>query len=193
MTIKKIYCFVDESGQDTEGEIFIVSVVVTSEQKDKLLQLCERIEKESGKGKFKWGKAQHKLRLKYLQRIFTNKLFKGILRYSTFHDTKDYDSATIKGIAKAVQYKEPKYKYTTLIYVDGLSKVKRHEYGSRLRRLGISTDKVQGVTKDENNSLTRLADAIAGFVRDVLDREDADAQKLFREATRAGVLIKVKA
>jgi len=182
---------VDESGQDSEGKVFIVSVVVTSEQKDELLLLCEKIEKESGKGKFKWGKAQHKFRLKYLQRIFSNKLFKGILRYSIFNDTKDYDFATIKCIAKAVQYREPKQKYTTLIYIDGLSKAKRHEYGSRLRRLGVSTHKVQGVAKDENNTLTRLADAIAGFVRDVLDREDVDTQKLFREATRSGVLIEV--
>ena len=191
MTTKKLYCYVDESGQETEGRIFIVSVIVTSEKRDELLHLCEMLEKESRKGKFKWGKAQHNYRLEYLRQIFAIKLFKGNLRYSTFRNTKDYDSATIKGIAKAVHYKEPKQKYTTRIYVDGLSKSKRHEYGSRLRKLGVPTYKVQGVTKDENNALTRLADAVAGFVRYVLDKKDNEAEELFEKATTTSVLIEV--
>lgn len=51
--------------------------------------------------------------------------------------------------------------------------------------------KVQGVTKDENNSLTRLADAIAGFVRDALDKEGEDMEKLFKEAIKEESLIEV--
>jgi len=91
MTVKKLYCYVDETGQDTQGKLFVVSVVVSSNERDELLKLCEEIEKESGKGKFKWGKAEKKLRLDYLKRIFKTKIFKGKLRYSVFRDTKDYD------------------------------------------------------------------------------------------------------
>ena len=32
---QKLYCYVDESGQDTGGKIFIVSVVVTKTEKEK--------------------------------------------------------------------------------------------------------------------------------------------------------------
>ncbi len=126
----------------------------------------------------------------YLKRIFSTKIFKTKLRYTVYHEQVNYDMATIMGIAKAVHFKEPK-EYTTLVYVDGLSKTKRQEYGSELRKLGVPTRKVQGVTRDENNSLTRLADAIAGFVRDVLDEEGEDMEKLFKEAIKNESLIKV--
>lgn len=89
--------------------------------------------------------------------------------------------ATIMGIAKAVHFREPE-NYTTLVYVDGLYKTKRHKYGSELRKLGIHTRKVQGIAKDEDNSLTRLADAIAGFVRDAIEKRDKRTMELFKRA-----------
>src|SRR3989344_8466752 len=183
---KKLYCYVDENGQDTEGDIFIVSVIVSSGERDELLNLCEDIEKKSGKGKFKWGKAEHKRRMEYLKQIFINRNFKGKLRYCVYKGQVNYDMATIMGIAKAVHFREPK-EYTTLVYVDGLAKTKRKEYGSELRKLGVPTRKVQGVSRDENNSLTRLADATAGFVRDVLDKEEG-VQSLFKIAIKTGSL-----
>ncbi len=189
--VKKLYCYVDETGQDTQGSIFIVSIVVTGKERDELLNLCKKMEEESGKGKFKWGKAEHSFRMDYLRRIFSNNLFRGKLRYTIYRKRVDYDMATIVGIAKAVHYREPKQQYTTLVYVDGLSKSKRQKYGSELRKLGIPTRKVQGVTKDENNPLTRLADAAAGFVRDVLDKKGTDMEKLFQMAIKSKSLVEV--
>ena len=190
-TVKqKLYCYVDESGQDTKGDVFIVSVVVTGKERDELLTLCEEIEEKSGKQKDKWGKAKHKRRLDYIKQIFSNKIFKEKLRYSVYHEQPTYDLATITAIAKAVHFKEPD-EYTTLIYVDGLSKNKRQEYGSELRKLGVSTRKVQGVNKDENNALIRLADAVAGFVRDVLDGEKGEIQDLFKKAVKNGSLVEI--
>lgn len=98
--------------------------------------------------------------------------------------------ATIVGIAKAVRYHEPN-DYTASIYVDGLSKTKRQEYGAQLRKLGISNRNVQGVTKDENNSLTRLADSVAGFVRDVLEGNEKQLKELFDQVTKNKSLIEV--
>jgi hypothetical protein len=49
--MQKLYCYVDETGQDTGGQIFIVAVVVTGEERDDLLTLCEQLEKVSGKDK----------------------------------------------------------------------------------------------------------------------------------------------
>ena len=188
---QKLYCYVDETGQDTKGDIFIVSVVLTGKERDKLLNLCEEIEEKSGKGKFKWGKAESKRRLDYLQRIFSSKYFKRKLRYAVYREQVNYDMATIVGIAKAIHFREPPSGYTTLIYVDGLQKAKRHKYGSELRKLGVSTRKVQGITKDENNTLTRLADAVAGFVRDALTERDEKTQKIFRKAIKDEDLVEV--
>ena len=45
--------YIDESGQDTQGELFVVAVV-TVENRDKSRQHCESFEKSLGKGKVKW-------------------------------------------------------------------------------------------------------------------------------------------
>jgi len=180
--MQKLYCFVDENGQDTEGSIFVVAVVVLREDKDALLALCEHVEVESRKGKFKWGKAQQAYRLEYLRRVFANDAFQGSLCYVVFRETKDYESATIGAIARAVNAQKIPQPFSTLVYVDGLSKTKRQPYAVQLRRLGVHPRKVQGVAKDENNALVRLADAVAGFVRDVLDGdEDAVERKILNE------------
>ena len=118
---QKIYCYVDENGQDTKGEIFVVSIIVTGNERDELLALCEEIEVKSGKRKDKWGKANYSRRLDYLKLIFSSGNFKRKLRYSLYHKQVNYDLATIMGIAKAVHFKESN-NYTTLVYVDGLAK-----------------------------------------------------------------------
>ena len=48
----------------------------------------------------------------------------------------------------------------------------------------------KGVTKDENNALVRLADAVAGFVRDVLDGNE-EAKMLFDNAVSKDFLREV--
>ncbi len=50
-SVKRLFCYVDESGQDTKGALFIVSVVITGQERESLIQICEAIERECGKGK----------------------------------------------------------------------------------------------------------------------------------------------
>ncbi len=186
---RKLYCYVDENGQDTNGKLFIVSIVVTESDRDSLLALCEKIEKISLKHKDKWGKAKRSRRLDYINKVLLDKKFKGKLRYSVFENQKNYDLLTIIGIAKAIHFSSLK-DYSTSIYVDGLAKSKRQEYGSELQKLGIQTRKVQGVAKDQNNALIRLADSIAGFVRDAVDENDIE-ENLLKKALKNGEIIKV--
>lgn len=189
--MQKLYCYVDESGQDTKGGLFIVAIVVLEKDRDALLSFCEKAERKSGKGKFKWGKAKHNLRMQYLRQVFSDDRFKGNLRYSLFRESTDYDAVTIMGIAKAIYWSRLSGKYTSLIYIDGLSKTKRREYCVQLRRLGLRMQQVRGIARDESNALTRLADAIAGFVRDALETDQGDIKTLFQKAKREKVLIEV--
>ncbi len=39
---QKLYCYVDETGQDTKGALFIVVVLVTDDEKDKLELFLEK-------------------------------------------------------------------------------------------------------------------------------------------------------
>ena len=185
------YCYVDESGQDTLGELFIVSTVLISGGKEELIAFCEEVERISGKGKFKWGKAKHRLRLDYMRRIFADPRFRGCLGFSIFRDCEDFDLATIESIAMTIQAREAEEAAKARIYVDGLSARKRHLYGSSLRKMGLSRHTVKGVPRDENHALIRLADAVAGFVRDAITEDRQEVRSLFEQGVESGVLAKV--
>ena len=58
--------------------------------------------------------------------------------------------------------------------------------GSRLRANRIRTEKVRGI-RDESDEFIRLADAIAGFVRDAREGE-MYAQALYKKALQAGII-----
>jgi hypothetical protein len=53
---QKLYCYVDETGQDTKGGLFLVALVVTDEQRGMVASEAERIEERTGKGALKWRK-----------------------------------------------------------------------------------------------------------------------------------------
>ena len=74
MTSRKLYCYVDETGQDTEGDIFIVAVVVP-ENRDEVLEYLEKVEIQSGKEKFKWGKADPNKRFKFLETVLNQRKY----------------------------------------------------------------------------------------------------------------------
>ncbi len=176
---------------ETEGRIFIVAVVVVDGDPQTVWAACEAFEHDSGKGKFKWRKAEQSKRLDYLRRVFQSPALRGQLCYIVFRGTRDYEAATIEGIARAIHHFEAATDSKNFVYIDALSKNKRRIYGALLRKAGVSTYKVQGVTKDENNALVRLADAVAGFVRDALDGESSEIVTLFEEAESAGALVEV--
>jgi len=189
--MQKLYYFVDGTGKEFGSRRFIVTVVIITEDRDGLLELCEQFEQETGKGKFKWGKAKHEHRMKYLKKVFSNRyLFRGLC-YSVFSRNFDFDEATRIAIVKSINRLKPSGKYTTLVYVDGLTKTKRREYSVILRRHGLHVQQVRGIERDENNSLTRLADAIAGFAGDALSGSSADIKILFGRVKRSEVLIEV--
>ncbi len=60
MDKNKLYCYVDETGQDTKGKLFIVVAVIVGEEKNEVEKYLESIEEQSGKGKRKWIKAREK-------------------------------------------------------------------------------------------------------------------------------------
>lgn len=182
----KLYCYVDETGQDTQGELFIVSVVITGTERDRAIELCEAIEQASGKGRVKWVKARYDRRLAYIRLVLREPAFQGNLYFVIHQDAKDYLSLTIQTIAGVIlAHAQQPYKVTILI--DGLPHSRRREVGSRLRRLGIRTRKVRGVRKDEHDALIRLADALCGFVRAAIEGQEP-MKALFEQGKRTGYL-----
>src|SRR3989339_82060 len=69
---EKIYCYVDESGQDTKGELFIVAIVVVGRDRQLLRDYLRNIEKLTNK-KRKWSKTSKKVKEEYLTKIISDK------------------------------------------------------------------------------------------------------------------------
>jgi hypothetical protein len=187
-TPHKLYAYVDESGQDTLGKLFLVSVVVTGEARDGLRKKLRKIERASGKQAKKWRKARLAERVVYLQSVFQLSELRGCIYYARYHDTRAYVDLMILSTAKALHAQGAELPQATVI-VDGLSRPERPRFAAGLRKLRIRVHKVRGA-RDQSDELIRLADAIAGGIRDSLEG-DAIMRPLFAQAERRGVVREV--
>lgn len=131
----KLTAFVDESGQDTEGEIFVVTIVVLENEKQGLANMLDRIEVESGKRNVKWHKAGHSVRKDYMERLLAEKDIRGVVFVDVFRDTKEYIELTSNATAKAVLKKAGRRGYKAAIFVDGLKRKEVETFSRGLRDL----------------------------------------------------------
>jgi len=165
---KKLYAYVDESGQDTKGLVFVVSVLILEQEREVICELLEKIEIESGKRNKKWNKSHHNSRKRYIEDILKIEKFKERIFFKIFCDTKEYIELTSSATAKAI-LKKSGDNYKVTVFIDGLKKKEIEAFSRGLRDLKIKTRKIRGVKKDENNAFIRLVDAICGLVRDMND------------------------
>lgn len=184
----KLYCYIDETGQDTKGQFFLVSIVITGPERDTVIAELEHIEQASKKGLIKWHKASFDRKLEYLNAVLSNPSFKGRIFFSHYSQTTSYVELTVYSTAKAI-LERAKDDYKATVVVDGLRRNEVAHFARELRKLHIRVKKVRGV-RDESNALIRLADAIAGFVRDALEGKPY-AQKPYQEAKDKGILKEV--
>lgn len=182
---QKLYAYVDESGQDTNGEMFLVSVVIVSSLRGALRALLKDIERKSRKHAKKWSRTSKSRRTAYIQQIIDSKEFIGLIYYAHYTKARIFIDLTILTTAWAIldQAKDP---YKVTVYVDGLRKEERSYFTSGLRRLHVKTQQARGL-KDESDEFIRLADAIAGFVRDGIEG-DKIMKPLYKKALKLGVI-----
>jgi hypothetical protein len=190
MERQKLYVFVDESGQDTKGRLFVATAVVMAGEQEDARQFLERIERETGKGKRKWTASIPRQRHAYTQQIFQQDLLRGRLFYGHFERTTIYQPCIIETIAGAIARVETGADYQATILIDGLQKDERNPVATTLRRRGIRVKKVRGM-RDESEPLLRLADAMAGFVRDGIEGR-ADTLAAFQAAIRSGFIQRIQ-
>jgi hypothetical protein len=177
---KKFSAYVDESGQDTEESLFVVSVFITKNEGLALAGELERIEKESGKRNVKWHKAKYAFRKGYIERIIQLREMKRKLFFDTFQNSQEYIELTSLATAKAVLKKAGDSEYSVSIFVDGLKKKEIEVFSRVLRSLRVKTRKIRGVKKDENSVFIRLVDAVCGLIRDARDGDEWATKALNR-------------
>jgi hypothetical protein len=181
----KIYCYVDESGQDTHGDLFVVAVVVVAEDKDDLTQVLEMIERETGKGRVKWHKTLYARRLAYMQRILAEPELPGKCNIVLRFNSRDYFHITVETIAAALKA-QPIDDYKAIVLIDALPASQATRIGNLLRQAGVPVKKVRGI-QDEADAMIRLADALCGFVRAAYE-EQPEMLILFERAIRQGLI-----
>lgn len=186
--MQKLYCYVDETGQDTHGAFFLVAVVIAAEERERLQVALEQIEQQSKKGRLKWQKTAFARRIAYLNALLTTSLLHGKVFFAHYAQTKAYLDLTVYTTAKAI-LKRAEGAYQTVVWVDGLGKSEARRFERGLRGLKVKVRKVRGL-REESDSLLRLADAAAGFIRDALEGQGY-AQERYREAVRKGIIREV--
>ena len=185
--VQKLYAYVDESGQDTEGKFFVVGIVVTEENRDRIMKELEAIEEASGKNTIKWHSARPQYREKYLSLVARSPLLINQAFFDTFTNGKQYIEMSSYATARAILRKAEK-DYSASIFVDGFNKRELSRFEQGLKELRIKKRKFRGVRRDENNALIRFADAVCGLVRDVEDSNET-AMALLKQLMKKGVLI----
>ena len=76
----KLYCHVDETGQDPASSVFVVVVAVSAENQDVLRQALMDIEDAAGTGRRKWHKSRSERRLRYLRLVLLADMWAGCIR-----------------------------------------------------------------------------------------------------------------
>lgn len=187
-TPQKLYAYVDESGQDTAGRLFVVSVLLLAEERDALLPRLEGIETRSGKQNTKWQKTRHSYRQAYMEALrqlplVHQTLFFDVLRHG------NYMELTALTTARALQRKATT-PYKVTVFVDGLRRQEIPIFSKMLRRLQVQTSKVRGVRREENDAFIRLADALCGLVRDA-EEQQPWAQDMLASLQQRGVVTRL--
>ena len=184
--MQTVYIYVDESGQDTEGELFIVSVVVALKDHDELSQQLGQIEQATHKRR-KWHKTSDPINLAFIRRA--GELSSQVIAYAEVQrNITDYFTATAGTISRALnQYGMVDKR--VFVRFDGLPRTKEQILGSILRKQGVPVYKVRGVD-DEKEPLIRLADAICGLVREAT-LGAPNMQKALAECIKGGFVIEL--
>ena len=164
--MEPLYCYVDETGQDTFGKFFLVSVVVTGSARESIRRTLRAIEKETGKRTKKWTKSTLRQKVAYIERVLDDKLFSEGIFYAEYAGTTDYPTLVMKTLARVLNSLDP-HSRKIVVFIDGIGRTERRRVAVTLRRQGIRTKKVRGL-HHESDEFIRVADAVAGFVRDYL-------------------------
>lgn len=188
---RKLYCYVDESGQDTEGELFVVAVVLAPEDRDELLRVLAVIEIQTGKGRRKWSKTTRARQFAYIQRVLLLPLLRDKLYCAVYNDTKEYLTLTVQTIRAALSTIDAT-NYQVTVLIDALPPTQERVVNNLLHRAGLAVKDVRGVRREENDTLIRLADATCGFVRAAHENQP-EMRALFERVVRRGILKEVAA
>src|SRR5690242_14319549 len=116
--MQKLYCYVDETGQDTMGKFFIVSVIFQEQDLDLLRKQLEEIERSSEKGRRKWIETRPQSKVAFLRSVLKIPRLNAKLCYAVYNNATNYLSLTVLTTARAITT-QANSEYQAAIFIDG--------------------------------------------------------------------------
>lgn len=176
---RKIYCYVDETGQDAASAVFVVVAVTSAGEQDKIRRALIEIEEAAGTGRRKWHKTKPERRLAYLHMVLKEGVVPDGIFYGSYEKPLPYFFPFLEVIEYAVKSIVGTEEYLTRIFVDGIDRQKAKELTNALRLRGVSLELVKG-RRDESEPLIRLADMWAGCIRGAIKGKALEREVLAR-------------
>lgn len=186
---RKIYCYVDETGQDAGSEFFVVVVVAVKSRPEFIVKQLLEFEERVKLGNLKWHKGEHSRRIDFLDLFLGQPSPNLHIYFGKFKKPILYFFPIVETVAQAIkQYSNQKPQ--ARMYIDGLDKISAKKITNTLRSGGLKLRLVKGV-RDESEPLVRLADRWAGCIRmSFLGNEDC--KRLVKKAEKTGKLSDIK-
>ena len=117
--MQKLYCYVDETGQDSRSEVFIVVAIISSNDQAYIRKQLTDIEGVAKTHKLKWHKTRHDRRMHYLTLILDKKIAAGDVYTARYQKPIPYFFPMIDVLEKAIK-EAAKDLYRANIYIDGI-------------------------------------------------------------------------
>jgi hypothetical protein len=190
MPIQKLYCYVDETGQDSASTVFIVVAVVSAKEQEQLREALIQAENTAETGHRKWHKSRPARRLRYLELTLEHSLLGGDVFFDVYPKPLPYFFPLLEVIEKAIKAKAGDRPYVARVFVDGIDRKKAAELTNALRLRGVWLELVRS-RRDEAEPLIRLADMWAGCIRAALEAQPQE-MILLNRAMRTGAVRSTK-
>jgi hypothetical protein len=183
---KRLYCYVDESGQDPALNVFIVVAVVSAAEQEAFREALMEIEQLAGVGHGKWHGSKPARRLRYIELALERDLGRDEVFFGTFQKPLPYFFPMMEVVEDAIKVKAGSSSYSAKVFVDGIDRKKAGELTNALRLRGISLGMIRG-RRDESEPIIRLADMWAGCIRGATQGK-AEERTLLRNAMKTNYI-----
>src|SRR5262245_6810365 len=140
-TKQKLFCYVDETGQDNRAEYFIVVTVVSESDQAALKGSLLRLEQQSKVGGKKWHKLRSPEREHFLELALNAQLAAGEVFFGRHKKPLPFFQPMVETLSKAILLLATG-DYQVVVYVDGIDRKKARELTAALREKGIATQQV---------------------------------------------------
>jgi hypothetical protein len=123
---QKLYCYVDETGQDDASRVFVVVAVVSADDQERFREALTEIERAAGTGNRKWHKSRPERRLRYLELALERDIGLEDVFFGSYPKPLPYFFPFIEVLERAIAMKAGP-SYTARVFVDGIDRKKAAE------------------------------------------------------------------